>query len=88
MLDQYTAMRLVIADSFTRSLGKLDPQSQNLVKQAAFDLQMNPENPGFKLHRLDRARDKRFWSARVSLDIRLIDVICWHIAKNHFRCCW
>ncbi len=35
-------MRLVIADSFTRSLEKLDPQSQNLVKQAAFDLQVNP----------------------------------------------
>lgn len=65
-------MRLVIADSFTRSLEKLDLQSQNLVKQAAFDLQVNPENPGFKLHRLDRARDKRFWSARVSRDIRLI----------------
>lgn len=65
-------MRLVIADSFTRSLEKLDPQSQNLVKQAAFDLQMNPENPGFKLHRLDRAKDKCFWSARVSRDIRLI----------------
>jgi superfamily I DNA/RNA helicase/mRNA-degrading endonuclease RelE of RelBE toxin-antitoxin system len=65
-------MRLVIADSFTRSLEKLDPQSQNLVKQAAFDLQLNPANPGFKLHRLGRARDKRFWSARVSRDIRII----------------
>lgn len=65
-------MRLVIADSFTRSLEKLDPQSQSLVKQAAFDLQVNPENPGFQLHRLDRARDKRFWSARVSRDVRLI----------------
>ncbi|MDR0701024.1 MAG: UvrD-helicase domain-containing protein, partial [Azoarcus sp.] len=39
---------------------------------AAFDLQLNPANPGFSFHRLDRARDKYFWSVRVGRDIRLI----------------
>ena len=38
----------------------------------AFDLQMNPAHPGFKLHQIERAKDKSFWSARVSRDIRLI----------------
>ncbi len=38
----------------------------------AFDLQVNPASPGLSFHKLDRARDKRFWSVRVSDDIRLI----------------
>ena len=38
----------------------------------AFDLQLNSANPGLKFHKLDRARDKDFWSVRVSRDIRLI----------------
>lgn len=33
---------------------------------------MNPANPGMSLHKLDKARDKNFWSVRVSRDIRLI----------------
>ena len=38
----------------------------------AFDLQLNPANPGMSFHRLDKAKDKNFWSVRVSGDIRLI----------------
>lgn len=33
---------------------------------------MNPANPGMSFHKLDRARDKDFWSVCVSSDIRLI----------------
>ncbi len=33
---------------------------------------MNPAHPGLKLHQVDRTKDKNFWSARVSRDIRLI----------------
>ncbi len=61
-----------IADTFTDSLAKLTGDEQKAVKTTAFDLQLNPANPGMKLHKLDRARDKDFWSVRVSRDIRLI----------------
>lgn len=65
-------MKFLIADTFTRSLGKLDGQSQALVKQAAFDFQVNPANPGFQFHKLDRAKDRNFWSFRVNQDLRII----------------
>jgi len=65
-------MELRIADTFTSSLSKLTNDEQKAVKTTAFDLQLNPANPGMKFHRLDRARDRDFWSVRVSRDIRLI----------------
>jgi len=43
-----------------------------LVRQTAFDLQLNPVNPGMSFHKVDKAKDKNFWSVRVSSDIRLI----------------
>lgn len=61
-----------IADTFTDSLAKLTGEEQKLVKTTAFDLQMNPANPGMQFHKLDKAKDKRFWSVRVNADIRLI----------------
>lgn len=61
-----------IADTFTDSLAKLTGDEQKAVKTTAFDLQLNPANPGMSLHKLDKARDKHFWSVRVSSDIRLI----------------
>jgi len=61
-----------IADTFTDSLARLTGDEQKAVKTTAFDLQLNPANPGMKFHKLDRARDKDFWSVRVSRDIRLI----------------
>src|SRR5262245_35499833 len=33
---------------------------------------MDPSAPGLSFHRLDKAKDKRFWSVRVNADIRLI----------------
>jgi len=65
-------MNFRIADTFTDSLGRLTRDEQKLVKTTAFDLQMNPANPGMSLHKLDRAKDPRFWSVRVGSDIRLI----------------
>jgi mRNA-degrading endonuclease RelE of RelBE toxin-antitoxin system len=61
-----------IADTFTDSLGRLMGEEQKAVKTTAFDLQMNPASPGLSFHRLDKAKDKNFWSVRVSSDIRLI----------------
>ncbi len=65
-------MKFRIADTFTDSLNKLTGDEQKAVKTTAFDLQLNPANPGMQFHRLDRAKDPNFWSVRVSRDIRLI----------------
>ncbi len=65
-------MQFRIADTFTDSLARLTGEEQKAVKTTAFDLQMNPENPGMKLHKLDKAKDKNFWSVRVNSDLRLI----------------
>ncbi|MEW8560571.1 MAG: UvrD-helicase domain-containing protein [Candidatus Thiodiazotropha sp.] len=65
-------MNFRIADTFTDSLAKLTGEEQKQVKTTAFDLQLNPANPGMQFHKLDRAKDPNFWSVRVSRDIRLI----------------
>jgi superfamily I DNA/RNA helicase/mRNA-degrading endonuclease RelE of RelBE toxin-antitoxin system len=65
-------MEFRIADTFTDSLARLTGEEQKAVKTTAFDLQMNPANPGMSFHKLDKARDKNFCSVRVSKDIRLI----------------
>src|SRR5437763_929183 len=65
-------MEFRIADTFTDSLAKLTGDEQKAVKTAAFDLQMNPAHPGLQFHKLEKAKDPRFWSLRVSLDVRLI----------------
>jgi len=61
-----------IADTFTDSLARLTGDEQKAVKTTAFDLQMNPANPGMSFHKLDKAKDKNFWSVRAGSDIRLI----------------
>src|SRR3989304_3261102 len=65
-------MEFRIADTFIDSLAKLPDQEQKAVKTTAFDLQLNPANPGMQFHKLDKARDSNFWSVRVGRDIRLI----------------
>ena len=65
-------MQFLIARTFTDSLARLTGDEQKAVKTTAFDLQMNPSTPGHSFHRIDRAREKNFWSVRVSKDIRLI----------------
>ena len=65
-------MQLRIADKFQDSLARLSGEEQKATKLTLSDLQLNPENPGLSFHKLDRAKDKRFWSVRVNGDIRLI----------------
>jgi len=65
-------MEFRIADTFTDSLARLTGEEQKAVKTTAFDLQLNPVNPGMSFHKLDKAKDKNFWSVRVGSDIRLI----------------
>lgn len=61
-----------IADTFTNSLARLTGDEQKAVKTTAFDLQLNPASPGMSFHKLDKAKDKNFWSVRVNKDIRVI----------------
>ena len=61
-----------IADTFTDSLARLTGDEQKTVKTTAFDLQLNPAQPGMSLHRIDQSKDKNFWSARAGSDIRII----------------
>src|SRR5882757_9126382 len=65
-------MEFRIADTFTDSLARLTGDEQKAVKTTAFDLQVNAAAPGLSFHKLDKARDKHFWSVRVSGDIRII----------------
>lgn len=65
-------MNFLIADTFTDSLARLTSDEQKAVKITVYDLQANPSNPGLSFHKLDKARDKNFWSVRVSRDIRII----------------
>ena len=65
-------MQFRIADTFTASLGRLTNDQQKAAKTTAFDLQVNPAQPGHSLHRIASARDANFWSARVNQDIRIV----------------
>ena len=65
-------MNFRIADTFTDSLARLTGEEQKAVKTTAFDLQLNPASPGMSFHKIDNARDKNFWSVRVSSDLRMI----------------
>jgi superfamily I DNA/RNA helicase/mRNA-degrading endonuclease RelE of RelBE toxin-antitoxin system len=77
-------MEFRISDTFTDSLAKLSNQDQKSVKTTAFDLQMDPSNPGMKFHKLDRAQDPNFSSVRVSKDLRVIV----HRSKSSFLLCY
>ena len=65
-------MQFRIADTFTASLARLTNEQQKAAKTTAFDLQVNPAQPGHSLHRVTGARDPNFWSARINLDFRII----------------
>ena len=77
-------MNFLIADTFTSSLARLTGEEQKAVKTTAFDLQLNPASPGLSFHKLDRAKDKNFWSLRVSSDLRLIV----HRTQNSLLLCY
>ena len=65
-------MQFRIADTFQANLTRLTNQEQKAVKITVFDLQAHPSSPGLKFHKLDRAKDAKFWSVRVNRDIRFI----------------
>lgn len=65
-------MNFLISDTFTDSLARLTGDQQKAAKTTAFDLQMNPSGNGMSFHKLDKAKDKNFWSVRVNGDIRII----------------
>ncbi len=77
-------MQFLIADTFTDSLARLTGDEQKAAKTTAFDLQMDPSRPGLSFHKLDRARDKSFWSVRVTADLRLIV----HRTASSFLLCY
>jgi mRNA-degrading endonuclease RelE of RelBE toxin-antitoxin system len=77
-------MKLLIADTFTDSLNRLTGNEQKAVKTTAFDLQLDPAGEGKKFHRVERAKDKNFWSARVNDDIRIIV----HVTEDSFLLCY
>jgi mRNA-degrading endonuclease RelE of RelBE toxin-antitoxin system len=77
-------MQFLIADTFTASLAKLNGDEQKQVKTSAFDLQMNPANPGLQFHKLNAARDPKFWSVRVNRDVRIIV----HRSENRLLLCY
>src|SRR5262249_19184958 len=65
-------MEFRIADTFTDSLSRLTGDEQKAVKTAAFDIQTNPAQPGLQFHRIEKSKDRNFWSARVNRDVRII----------------
>jgi hypothetical protein len=65
-------MEFLIADTFTDSLVRLTGAEQTATKTTAFDLQVNPANPGLQFHRIEKSKDANFWSVRVSGDLRVI----------------
>ncbi|MFM9102463.1 MAG: hypothetical protein ACKOPS_14510 [Cyanobium sp.] len=65
-------MQSFLAGSFQTSLDKLSSDEQTAARLAAFELQINPVNPGMQCHRLANIKDKNFWSACASRDTRLI----------------
>lgn len=77
-------MEFRIADTFRDSLARLTGDEQKAVKTAAFDLQADPIGAGASLHKLDKARDKSFWSARASRDLRIIV----HRTEGSFLLCY
>lgn len=42
------------------------------MKLAVMELQLNPATPALQFHRIEKSKDKNFWSARVNQDIRLV----------------
>lgn len=61
-------MHFRIADTFQSSLARLTGDEQKAVKITVFDLQANPASPGMSFHKLDKAKDKNFWSVRINAE--------------------
>jgi len=67
-------MECRIADSFTHCLAGLTGEEQKAVKTTEFDLQLNPAHPCLSFDKLEKAKDKNFWSGLGSLPLVWRDV--------------
>ena len=56
LLGRVHAYGFRIADTFTGSLARLPGQDQKAVKTTAFDLQVNPAQPGLQFHRIEQGQ--------------------------------
>lgn len=65
-------MQFLIADTFTDSLSRLTEDERKAAKITALDLQLDPASPGLQFHRIDKSKDKNFWSVRVNRDVRIV----------------
>lgn len=54
------------------ALTELTAQEMAAAISTVKTLQSDPANPGLSLHRVDRAKDKGFWTARVNDDLRIV----------------
>lgn len=54
------------------ALTELTAQEMAAAISTVKTLQSDPVNPGLSLHRVDRAKDKGFWTARVNDDLRIV----------------
>lgn len=61
-----------LANTFNRSLDRLNNAEQSAAKNVVFDYMADPSRPGHSLHRVDRAKDKGFWTIRVNRDLRIV----------------
>lgn len=63
---------LELANTFHRSLARLTNPEQTATKSVIFDYMSDPSRPGLSLHRVDKAREKDFWTIRVNRDLRIV----------------
>ena len=63
---------LELANTFHRSLARLTNAEQTATKSVIFDYMSDPSRPGLSLHRVDKAREKDFWTIRVNRDLRIV----------------
>lgn len=76
-------MKFHLASSSQSSLEKLSGEEQKAATLAAFELQINPANPGLQCHRLDNIKAKNSRSAPACRDLRLI----FHRVESSLRLC-
>jgi len=65
-------VKVIVSSTLHDSLTRLDAQSQASAKQAVFDYLSDATRPGLQKHRVDKAKDKCFWSIRANQDVRII----------------
>lgn len=73
---------LELANTFHRSLNRLTNAEQTATKTIIVDYMSDPSRPGLSMHRVDKAREKNFWTIRVNRDLRI--VVYKHSQKSVF----